>query len=65
MDWKNFDIDGWNCMVDRSDGTVLAFSDDGTKRIECSAFETKWLGINETLNNIIQGAKMEIACAVC
>ena len=65
MDWKNFDINGWNCMVDKSNGTVLAFSSDGTKRIECNALDNKWFGMNETLDEIIQHAKSRcpIACA--
>jgi len=65
MDWANFDISGWKCMVDRLTGAVLAFSDDGKKRIECSAFDSKWAGMNDALNSIIQGARTEIAYAVC
>ena len=65
MDWNKFDIDGWNCMVDRSTGSVLAFSKDGVRRVECNALNKTWFGMSETLDTILQGAILRMAYAVC
>lgn len=64
MNWKNFDVDGWKCMVDRSTGTVLAFSDDGTKQIECNALDNRWFGMNKTLDTILDLAMLRMSYAL-
>ena len=57
MNWKNFDVEGWSCMVDRYTGIVLAFSNDGTKQIECNALDNRWVGMNQTLDEILHFAR--------
>ena len=65
MDWNKFDIDGWNCMVDRSTGSVLAFSKDGVRRIECNALDKNWVGMSKTLDTILLNASLRMSYTVC
>lgn len=64
MDWKKYIVNGWNCAADEVCGTVIALSEDGTKQVECNAFDDNWMGMSDVLDDIIKGARLGIGCVV-